>query len=74
MSATAEPVIQISRLLLRMLGRNVTSTGSLAKNLRMCREKIKWSISGKVIGLEAKSPRNVVKMKEEMTAFFHNGL
>jgi len=57
-----------------MLGRNVTSTGSLAKNLRMCREKIKWSISGKVIGLEAKSPRNVVKMKEEMTAFFHNGL
>ena len=36
----------------------------------MCREKIKWSISRKVIGLEAKYPRNVVKMKEEMTAFF----
>ena len=44
------------------------------KCLRMCREKIKWSISRKVIGLEAKYPRNVVKMKEEMTAFFLNGL
>ena len=32
-----------------------------------------WSISGKVIGLEAKSPRNVVNMKEEMAAFFVSG-
>ena len=37
--ATAEPVILISRLLLRMLGRNVTSTGSLAKNVFACAAK-----------------------------------
>ena len=44
---------------------------SLAKNVYACAAtKITWSISGKVIGLEAKSPRNVVKMKEEMAAFF----
>ena len=29
--------------------------------------------SGKVIGLEAKSPRNIVKMKEEMAGFFVSG-
>ena len=28
---------------------------------------------GKVTGLEVKSPRNVVKMKEEMAAFFVSG-
>ena len=44
---------------------------SLAKNAYACAAtKITWSIFGKVIGLEAKSPRNVVKMKEEMAAFF----
>ena len=37
------------------------------------RHKITWSISGKVIGLEANSPRNVVNMKEEMAAFFVSG-
>ena len=47
---------------------------SLAKNVYACAAtKIKRSISGKVIGLEAKSPRNVVKMKEEMAAFFASG-
>ena len=30
-------------------------------------------MSGKVIGLEAKSPRNIVKMKEEMAGFFVSG-
>ena len=44
---------------------------SLAKNAYACPAiKITRSISGKVIGLEAKSPRNIVKMKEEMAAFF----
>ena len=44
---------------------------SLAKNAYACPAiKITWSISGKVIGLQAKSPRNIVKMKEEMAAFF----
>ena len=44
---------------------------SLAKNVYACAAtKITWSISGRVIGLEAESPRNVVKMKEEMAAFF----
>ena len=43
---------------------------SLAKNVYSCAApKITWSISGKVIGLEAKSPRNAVKMKEEIAAF-----
>ena len=43
---------------------------SLAKNVYACAAtKITWSISDKVIGLEAKSPRNIVKMKEEMAAF-----
>ena len=46
----------------------------LAKNVYACAAtKITWSISGKVIGLEAESPRNVVKMKEEMAAFFVSG-
>ena len=44
---------------------------SLAKNVSACAAtKITWSISGKVIGLEAKCPRNIVKMKEEMAAKF----
>ena len=47
---------------------------SLAKNVYACAAtKITWSISGKVIGLEAKSSRNVVKMKEEMALFFVSG-
>ena len=47
---------------------------SLAKNVYACAAtKITWSTSGKVIGLEAKSPRNVVKMKEEMAAFLVSG-
>ena len=47
---------------------------SLAKNVYACAAtKITWSISGKDIGLEAKSPRNVVKMKEEMATFFVSG-
>ena len=39
------------------------------KCLRMRRDTT-WSISGKVIGLEATSARNVVNMKEEMAAIF----
>ena len=30
-------------------------------------------MSGKVIGLEAKSPRNIVKMKDEMAGLFFVG-
>jgi len=40
------------------------------KSLRMRSDVITWSISGKVIGLEAKSLRNIIKMKEEMAGFF----
>ena len=47
----------------------------LAKNVyAFAATKITWSISGKVIGLfEAKSPRSVVKMKEEMATSFVSG-
>ena len=47
---------------------------SLAKNVYACAAtKITWSISGKVIGLEPRFPRNIVKMKKEMAAFFVSG-
>ena len=47
---------------------------SLAKNVYACAAtKITWSLSGKDIGLEAKSPRNVVKMKEEMATCVVSG-
>ena len=34
------------------------------------RHKLRGRFQGKVIGLEAKSPRNIVKMKEKMAGFF----
>ena len=44
---------------------------SLAKNVYVCAaKKITWPISGKGIDLREKSLGNVVKMKEEMAAFF----
>ena len=44
---------------------------SLTKKVYACAATyITWSISGKVIDLEAKFPRNIVKMKEEMAGFF----
>ena len=47
---------------------------SPTKNVYACAAtKIKWSIFAKVIGLEAKSARNVVKMKEEMATYFVSG-
>ena len=47
---------------------------SRAKNVYACAAiNITWSIFGKVTGLEVKSPRNVVKMKEEMAAIFVSG-
>ena len=47
---------------------------SPAKNVYACAAtKITWSIFAKVIGLEAKSTRNVVKMKEEMATYFVSG-
>lgn len=47
---------------------------SLAKNVyARATKKITWSISSKVIGLGAKSRRNVVKMKAEMAAFSVSG-
>ena len=54
-----------------MLERSILNNISEAKNVYACAAtKITWSISGKVIGLEAKSPRNIVKMKEKMAGFF----
>ena len=47
---------------------------SLAKNVYACAStKITWSFSGKLIGLGAKCPRYIVKIKEEMAAFFISG-
>ena len=44
------------------------------KNVYACAAtKVTLSFSGKLIGLDAKSPRNIVKMKEEMVAFFVRG-
>ena len=57
-----------------MLERSILNNISLAKNLYACAATlITWSISGKVIGLEAKSSRNIVKMKEKMAVFFVSG-
>ena len=47
---------------------------STAKNVYACAAtKITWSIFGRVVGLEAKSPQNVVKVKEEMATYFVSG-
>ena len=44
------------------------------KNVYACAAtKVTLSFSGKLIGLDAKSPRNIVKIKEEMAAFFVRG-
>ena len=44
------------------------------KNVYACTAtNITWSISGKVIGLDVKSEQEVVKMKEQMAAFFVSG-
>ena len=58
----------------RTLGTRCSCYISLAKNVYACAtKKITWSISSKVIGLGAKSRRNVVKMKAEMAAFSVSG-
>ena len=44
------------------------------KNVYACTAtNITWLISGKVIGLDVKSAQKVVKMKEQMAAFFVSG-
>ena len=56
------------------LGTRCSCYNSLAKNVYACATtKMTWSISSKVIGLDAKSRRNVVKMKAEMAAFSVSG-
>lgn len=59
----------------RTLGTRCSCYISLAKKMstHASRKKMTWSISSKVIGLDAKSRRNVVKMKAEMAAFSVSG-
>ena len=48
-----------------------TTLPSVAKNVyASAATKITWSISGKVTGLEAKSPRNIVKLDERRNGSF----
>ena len=74
MIASVKKSVNHSRTVVYMRETGLEQQHLLTKNTYACAStKITWSISDKVIGLEAKSPRNIVKMKEEMAAFLVSG-